>query len=49
LCPFCGVDQDVAKDVAMRLVEQAKAAEAATPLPQQHPEFDRGGRSLPGQ
>ena len=43
-CAFCGVTQDVAKDVAQRLVDQAKAAEAAstgvTPpqqLPQQPP------------
>ena len=49
-CTFCGVDQNLAKDVAMRLVDQAKAAEAASPVPQRHPEFNGGGRhSLPQQ
>lgn len=40
-CTFCGVDQDLAKDVAMRLVDQAKAAEAASPGQWQQPAVEQ--------
>jgi hypothetical protein len=50
-CTFCGIDQNLAKDAAMRLVDQAKAHEARSPMPQAHPELnrelDRGGRQQP--